>query len=565
MEEQPKERTFLRPGRPRVFSTYRLKARVGHILGEGADAFGKTVETALRWLGDKTPLPLPEAAWNVESFVLDEHGQRLECVSLPEKGIWTARFSHPDAGMGDIRPVPGRIWLNDLSVARTENEVQFGVQITCSSLPERDYPVSFIRPGIIKSLVEAVGLEQVRHLDGKPLIARTPTDVEKLFFLVTSMDRNLPVIVVSQPDPSRWTLPNDPPEWMIEHEELARKTLGYAHVACLTKDASFVWTDRVGKTWSVFDGAVRTYMPGINMENDNPRSHPIALKDRIYYWKYEDRFGEKAFAEELYLRTRGINARFQFRWEPLVFLADAKVLQAEARAREIRDRLAEKDCDKCLAEFDNQLEAMQEKVQEAQDAESEMAALATEYASEAEYYKNRSFALNASLEAIRASLKASGEDPDRDIPIPGNYDDMPQWVEKHLGGRVELLPRARNALKKARFEDVELVYRALLLLATDYRELHFGQIRINDFIERCKEAGLEYCSSITEISAGERGEEYYVNYPAGTSNRRVLDHHLTKGTSRDERYTLRVYFFWDEQNSQVVVGWLPSHLETRTS
>lgn len=293
---------------------------------------------------------------------------------------------------------------------------------------------------------------------------------------------------------------------MIDHEGLARKTLGYAHVACLNRDASFAWTDRVGKTWSVFDGAVRTYMPGINMDNDNPRSHPLALKDRIYYWKFEDQFGEKAFAEELYLRTRPISARFQFSWEPLVFLADAKVLQAEARAREIRDRLAEKDCDKCLAEFDNQLEAMQEKVQEAQDTESEMAALATEYASESEYYKNRSFALNASLEALRASLKASGEDPDRDIPIPGNYDDMPQWVEKHLGGRVELLPRARNALKKARFEDVELVYRALLLLATDYRELHYGQIRISDFVERCKEAGLEYCSSITEISAGERGK-----------------------------------------------------------
>ncbi|HRV72106.1 MAG TPA: hypothetical protein P5541_08720, partial [Thermovirgaceae bacterium] len=156
MEGQLPERTFLRPGRPKVLTTYRLKARVGHILGECGDAFGKTIKTALQWLGEKVPLPLPEAAWNVESFVLDEHGQRLECVSVPEKGIWTARFSHPDAGMGDIRPVPGRIWLNDLSVARTEKGIQFGVQITCSSLPERDYPVAFIRPGIIKSLAEAV-------------------------------------------------------------------------------------------------------------------------------------------------------------------------------------------------------------------------------------------------------------------------------------------------------------------------------------------------------------------------------------------------------------------------
>jgi len=101
------ERTFIKPGRPRITTTYCLKAHTGHLLKEGEDPFFRTIEESLRWLAQKAPSPLPEAAGQGESFILDEHGQRLECVSIPEKGVWAARFSHPDAGMGELRAVPG--------------------------------------------------------------------------------------------------------------------------------------------------------------------------------------------------------------------------------------------------------------------------------------------------------------------------------------------------------------------------------------------------------------------------------------------------------------------------
>jgi hypothetical protein len=39
-----------------------------------------------------------------------------------------------------------------------------------------------------------------------------------------------------------------------------------------------------------------------------------------------------------------------------------------------------------------------------------------------------------------------------------------------------------------------------------------------------------------------------------------LDVHLKKGTSRESRHCLRIYFFWDEDSDQVVVGHLPDHL-----
>ena len=48
-----------------------------------------------------------------------------------------------------------------------------------------------------------------------------------------------------------------------------------------------------------------------------------------------------------------------------------------------------------------------------------------------------------------------------------------------------------------------------------------------------------------------------------TGTKRELDRHLKKGNSRNSRHCFRLYFFWDDEDEQVVVGWLTSHLDTR--
>jgi len=44
---------------------------------------------------------------------------------------------------------------------------------------------------------------------------------------------------------------------------------------------------------------------------------------------------------------------------------------------------------------------------------------------------------------------------------------------------------------------------------------------------------------------------------------KLLNLHLRKGTTKDDRYCLAIYFFWDDEKRRVVVGWLPSHLDNR--
>lgn len=88
----------------------------------------------------------------------------------------------------------------------------------------------------------------------------------------------------------------------------------------------------------------------------------------------------------------------------------------------------------------------------------------------------------------------------------------------------------------------------------------------HDKQKACKAAlgkpGLEESPSFSGARASEQGDEYFVQY---NSKKRLLDHHLKRSNARDERYAFRLYFFWDEETRQVIVGWFPSHLPTRIS
>ena len=78
-----------------------------------------------------------------------------------------------------------------------------------------------------------------------------------------------------------------------------------------------------------------------------------------------------------------------------------------------------------------------------------------------------------------------------------------------------------------------------------------------------RDLGLRIGRSIARQRAGEQGSTYFVRWPAGGEDEEFLEWHLRKGSGMDPRHCLAIYFFWDEPGQQVVVGWLPGHLENR--
>ena len=79
------------------------------------------------------------------------------------------------------------------------------------------------------------------------------------------------------------------------------------------------------------------------------------------------------------------------------------------------------------------------------------------------------------------------------------------------------------------------------------------------FENNLRSHGIEHSRSISETRAGEQGEEYYIRYKG---RREFLEWHLKKGTSRDGARDLRIYFFWDGEDEEIVI--LASFLDTWT-
>jgi hypothetical protein len=153
---------------------------------------------------------------------------------------------------------------------------------------------------------------------------------------------------------------------------------------------------------------------------------------------------------------------------------------------------------------------------------------------------------------------------------PGDLSELSGWVTASHPKTIILHPRAERGASKSQFEDVTLIYQAIDVLGAQYHAMRTttveeAEARRSACTRRLQELGLELAPSISASRAGEEGDEYKILYPVGGDKKCLMDLHLKKGSDRDERHCLRIYFFWDENTNKVVIGWLPSHLDTRAS
>ncbi|KAK0039497.1 hypothetical protein Bpfe_031084 [Biomphalaria pfeifferi] len=140
--------------------------------------------------------------------------------------------------------------------------------------------------------------------------------------------------------------------------------------------------------------------------------------------------------------------------------------------------------------------------------------------------------------------------------LPDSLAGLELWAASRAD-QLLILPRALAEAKRATVSNVRLVYDALSMLADTYVATKLCQLPRDALMRRCRELGLSIGRSVDPSRAGSEGDEYFVTYKG---RRRFLESHVGRGTSRDPRYTVRIYFFYDEEDHVVVVGWLPTHL-----
>ena len=517
--------------------------------------FRKAQECILNFAENRAAGSLPAKALKGKSFTTDTVGpRRVEGVSIKNPRYWALRFDDDD------RRVAERSWVIETALAQDDEggSVLFGLRLQCVARRRNPAYVPSI-PTFARDVIKICDARlDNRRITLDPWLVDTEDKVDELVKFLFQADRSADVVVVSLPRNS-----DGKSEGLVSGSYLARHLAGAAHVAVITKKASFRLSGRIGKEFSVFDQGVRTYRPGFDPDQQSISMHPLCTAVRIRKWErtFKSPKGPQAYRDFLISETLKRSADGSGPQKKVPTFSEAKRVEAQMSRREAKEKGAtdhevlklyekeNKELTKQLKKVDEENTEYLNILQDDLKAERE----------EKEKLQNIIHDLQnriQSLEELRSVKEGT--------PIPSSLDELEKWAARELVGFVELHNRALRGAKSSVYDDVSLIYKALLLLRDYYVPMkrEGSMKRKKAFKGKCVELGIEEQKTFSGTRAGERGDEYFIK----DGNRRIeLDRHLKKGNSREQRRCFRLYFHWDAEMRQVVVGWLPSHLKTRAS
>jgi hypothetical protein len=516
------------------------------------DPFKSVQDEVLKWIRWKAGRALPKQAWDGLAFELDEVGaQRVAAAQLDEPRYWAARID--DA----CKEVPQRTWITEVGLAVAPiGGVLFGCRLVIAARGDNPRFQPSI-PAFVRRVIEGgAAFVDDRLIKHEPWLVRTKEDVDRLYALMISKTRRTDICDFSLAEDQE-----DPATAAASALSVHLDTLGAAHIVILTGPAAFRLTDLVGKEFSVFNRAVRTYRPGFDTDTDDLLRHPIAMANRIANWQENGMAGAEAF--ESFLSRNAIleTVSGSDLEQALPPFSSVRRFATNIRLNEARNAGASNDDLLQLYELDNsklqasldEEKALHVGLLEAADRERDEAQRRAEEA------RSEVYRLNQRIRTLESQLKAR-TGATADPPLPADLGDLKDWADKQLAGSVVITNRALRGAKDSKYGEPAVVYRALLLLGDFYVPMRREGGNRQKYEETLLDLGLSEDASITATRLGEQGDEYLIQYNGG---KRELDRHLKKGNSRDPRHCFRLYFFWDEEGEQVVVGWLTSHLDTR--
>ncbi len=522
--------------------------------------FGNVQQEVLRWMRNRAGKSLPKQAWKGESFELTEIGsQPVEATFLKEKHYWAARLDDAD------KSTPDRSWVTETAIAKDKNNerILFGARLTCVTRGE-DTPFDPTIPGFVRQIVSKFGgIIDGRMISKEPWIVDTPEEVQVLIKLITNPNRNQDVIVISTQGQS-----NEVPPTLISANSVAERLLGAAHIVVITTEASYVLTSIVGKELSVFRRAVRTYKPDFDLEEAQPYDHSLAVESRIRGWTG----GPQAFENFLIASCLRETVRRQNHEKYLPPYIEVKRAAKKLQLEHSFSKRVKESMTKSLEGLQQENKLLRAQLEEYEMELRNTEKAAYELVDETRRKLDDAMETEKEIRSENWRLKVRINHLERNdgvvqshtLQIPTSFEDLQDWSNKHLSGKVYLHNRAVRSAKGSKFENVALAYRALLILRDFYvpMRLESGDDLRARYVQELKKENLRETSTFAGSRFGQYGDEYFVRHGG---RKRKLDRHLKGSDSRDPRFGFRLYFFWDDDNGEVVVGSLPSHLKTDIS
>lgn len=506
-------------------------------------AFERCIELTLKWMQEHSQVPLPAEAWQGQGFdvsdVLGANPTKAVRIDATDGSIWAARLDDsPD-------PQQPRTWVSEFfAEKRVGHLARFGAQLTCvvrgSASP---YDVS--RPSVVRHVLESLSAEADGHALSDVAVRIDDADIPSLEALLYEPARRLPVVAISESEDG---------QTCIEPNATARQVGGAAHIVRLTPAASWELTRSVGKRMSVFNGAVRLYLPGLAVENEDPYQHPL--------WLLGDHDGGE------------LVKRIAARVLPLAFLQVAQtsdfprfsMLRDVAARHAIAHRPSRSDLEEVRRELAN-LKLQHCELEEERDSWQSLALEEQEKrrASDAdlERLKEDNKKLQSKNEALDHALRSRGDVAQSAAPGPrqlASYEDIDDWAEEVLGAHVRIHPGAIKDCRKNGHNSMLWRVEAALLIIRDYvvpARIHGGLDRQNESRNKLAEIGMEDTPCFVDRDEAKRTIGYTVQYEG---EKRVLNDHIKFGNGYDNANQIRIYYFWDTARQRFVIGKMPSHL-----
>lgn len=495
-------------------------------------AAGRARNAALAWAKRRAGGNLPKDAWDHLDFEFLAGGRNSSAVRFRTEAadLWALRAEDPD------KNVAGRIWTTEIVIGgEVGKRPQLSLRLIVSTT-EAEVSIEPHVPGTVLQMISSPGLVRAgRPLRDTPATPRTENDAEDLCDHLEDPERRLPVVVVTLPE-------GEAAQPLINDGEVAKATAGLARVVRLPADLTWVLTKRFGKFRSVFDGAVRVYLPGFS-NSDDPYRHRLFLAAPL-------REPENAKACAVWLRrlAADLSTSTTRLGKDVVDFATVRTASRRLKASSLTEQQVP---DAELLGIAQELIDSLERQLTSKDKEIEYfsgeAVVAEERAKAAEQ-ENRSLLFK--IRQLQDALARGGDTPTAEPPLPQDWAEFADWLDQTFPDRIVLTPAARRMVRSPEFEDVGVIARAITWLATDQhlRRLNGGGSTRDEVIE----PGIlnAYCGGDTYETVWQ-GRRYEVD-----------QHVKNGGNARDPKRCLRIYYFWEPDLQQTVIDHLPAHRHT---
>jgi len=543
---------------------------------------------------------------SIRSFRIDE-GYTIEVVYIQEEGIWAFQLIEPDLGVGDLRraAVSGRIFQTNIGFKKTGTIVECGFQTICSEPETVDQNCEVFRPKIVKRLVEKLGLEQFFKIRFKQYTMNNRNAIDGFKELLNSEKRQIPLIAIMEYDevnsknefdistikPSILNYKKDlnsvdflataplipkggkeKRDKSINTELIANSLIGFAHTFVVPSTNAMIFDEVINKDYIKGKTVYIYYPKDINgkVKCEFYSDREIFKSKTLKNDEQKILTGSDAFVEVL---TKKIiehpKRNYDITFGNVMFIVDAHIEESKIRhsskdSKEENEKLraclcsAEKKlADKTQVERDGKIKKLEDEVLSLQQEKKEMQSKSKKIETE----------LRNKIALQQEQFDIKSKEYEVKLSYPKSYNDIPLWVEKNFCGKIKMLSRATRDLGNAKFEKLDLVCEAIKLLANEYRNMRINADENDNskelFDEKLNSLNLEFGKTANVQAKYACYDDYNPVYPEGSKTKRLLDKHLKYGVSMEKRYCMRIYFFYDKERDEVIVGYLPGHLPTR--